>query len=372
MTLQKTLIATALALALGLPLAGSAQTAAPAAPADARALAQQRAELERAERELAEARRKVIELRRELGEPGPRGERREVRVVTAGNRAMIGVVFGEAGDGVEVRAVTPGGGADKAGLRAGDRILAINGKDLAAAVKASPGKPAVEAARELVGRPADGEAVRLTISRDGKRQDIVATAQKRSEFAWSGNGELPAMLRERLRGIEGLEGGEVDILVERALERAGRSHEMAGRRVMMYHEGARDLRLAAMNPDLGKFFGADSGVLVLEQKNERFAPLATGDVISSIGGERVESPIDVMRALRRHEPGSTVNVEVMRERKRQVLVLTVPQRPAFESLWPAPPAPPTAPPAPPAPPAATAVDLPAPPAPRSSVQSLAI
>lgn len=372
MTTRKTLIASALALALGLPAAAIAQQAAGSAPTDARALDQKRAELERAERELAEARRQVFDLRRELGEPGPRGERREVRVVTTGDRAMIGVVFGEDADGVYVRAVTPGGGADKAGLRAGDRIVAINGKDLDAASKASPGKPTIATARELVGRPKDGEAVRLAISRDGKRQDIVATAQRHSEFAWSGDGEIPAMLRERLGDIELLQGTDVDVLVERALERAGRAREMAGRRVMMFHDGARDVRFAAMNPELGKFFGSESGVLVLEQKNERFAPLATGDVITSIGGERVESPGDVMRVLRRHEPGKTVNVEVMRDRKRQVLVLTVPERPAFEALWPTPPAPPAAPPAPPAPAAATAVDRPAPPAPRPPVQSLAI
>jgi predicted metalloprotease with PDZ domain len=374
MHLRKTLIVTALGLALGLPLAATAQApAAATAPADANALDQKRVELERAERDLAEARRKVFELRRELGEPGPRGERREVRVVTAGDRAMVGVVFGEDANGVYVRAVTPGGGADKAGVRAGDRIVAINGKDVAAAAKTASGKPAVEAARDLVGRPKDGESVRLTVSRDGQRQELVATAQTRSVFEWSGDGEMPAMLRERLRGIEGLEAGEVDILVERALERAGHSREMAGRRVMMFHEGARDVRLAALNPELGKHFGADSGVLVLEQKNERFAPLVTGDVITSIGGERVESPIDVTRALRRREPGTTVNVEVVRDRKRQVLTMTVPERPSFEALWPTPPAPPAAPPAPPAPPAATAVDLPVPPAPpRPPVQTLAI
>jgi hypothetical protein len=77
-------------------------------------------------------------------------------------------------------------------------------------------------------------------------------------------------------------------------------------------------------------------------------------VITSLGGEKVESPADVIRAMRRHEPGKTVNVEVVRDRKRQVLVLTVPERPNFEALWPEPPVPPApaaAPPAPPAPPA---------------------
>lgn len=361
MTLSKTLLATALACALSLPTLAAAQASAGSAtPMTAQELEQKRAELERAQQDLGESRRKVIELRRELGDDAPRTnreQRREIRIATAADHAMIGVVFGEDSGGVYVRAVTPGGGADKAGVRAGDRLLAVNGKDVAASLKSTNGRSAIETARGLVGRPKEGEQVRLSISRDGKRQELVATAAKTSVFEWSGNGEIPPRLRERLRRLEGsggLEGRDVDVLVERALERAGRSHDMAGKRVMMFRESAHDLRFAAINPELGKFFGATSGVLVLQQKNQRFAPLATGDVITSLGGEKVESPADVIRAMRRHEPGKTVNVEVVRDRKRQVLVLTVPERPNFEALWPEPPVPPAptaAPPAPPAPPA---------------------
>lgn len=369
MTLSRTLLASAMTLALLLPTHGLAQTqaASPASPSTSTD-AQKRAELERAQQDFIEARRRVMELRRELGEDAPRNERREVRVVTATDQAMIGIVFGEDSGGVYVRAVTPGGGADKAGVRAGDRLIAINGKDVAAAAKADPDRSATQAARQLVGRPKDGETVRLSISRDGKRQELTAIAEKRSVFAWSGNGELPPRLRERLRelrgmdGLEPLEGLDVDVLVERAIERAGRSHDMADRRVMMFRQSAEDVRFAALNPELGKYFGATSGVLVLEQKNQRFAPLATGDVITSVGGTKVETPVDVARALRRQEPGTRINVEVMRDRKRQVLVMTVPERPNVETLWPASPAPPAPPAAPPTAPAAP----PAPPAPASA------
>jgi predicted metalloprotease with PDZ domain len=368
MSYTRTLLSSALTVALLLPIHTTAQTSAPgAAPPAAASDAQKRAELDRAQQDFMEARKRVMELRRELGEDAPGNPRREVRIVTATNQAMIGLVFGEDSNGVYVRAVTPGGGADKAGVRAGDRLIAINGKDVAATAKADSERSPIQAARRLVGRPKDGEAVRLTISRDGKRQDLVATAEKRSVFAWSGDGSVPPRLRERLRELQGLEGLErlegidVDVLVERALERAELSQDMAGRRVMMFREGAHDVRFAAVNPDLGKYFGATSGVLVLEQKNDRFAPLMTGDVITSVGGEPVESPIDVTRALRRHEPGTRINVEVVRDRKRQVLVMSVPERPSAEMLWPATPAPP-APPAAPAAPAAPS----APPAPANA------
>lgn len=374
MSCTRTLLSSALTLALLLPIQATAQTSNPgAAPPTAASDAQKRAELDRAQQDFMEARKRVMELRRELGEDAPGNPRREVRIVTAQNQAMIGLVFGEDSNGVFVRAVTPGGGADKAGVRAGDRLIAINGKDVAAAAKADSERSPIQAARRLVGRPKDGEAVRLTVTRDGERKDLVATAEKRSVFAWSGDGSVPPRLRERLRelqglqglqgleGLERLEGIDVDVLVERALERAELSQDMAGRRVMMFREGAHDVRFAAVNPDLGKYFGATSGVLVLEQKNDRFAPLVTGDVITSVGGEPVESPIDVTRALRRHEPGTRINVEVVRDRKRQVLVMSVPERPSAEMLWPATPAPP-APPAAPAAPAAPS----APPAPANA------
>lgn len=370
---RKTLLAAALAATLLPPPAG-AQTTRPPTPADPASIAVKRAELERAERELAEARERVRELRRELGLHGPRGHARELRIVTESRRPMIGVVFGDDGKGVYVRAVTPGSGADQAGLRAGDRIVAINGRDLAEAMTSMPQRAPVEVARELVGRPKDGETVRLAVLRDGQRLEVTAVAQKRSHVAWSGDGEMPARFRRRLEAFEGGSGIDVDVLVERALERAGEARAMAGRRALLFREGARDLRLAPVNPELGKFFGAESGVLVLEQKNPRFAPLETGDVITSVGGERVASPSDVMRALRRHDPGTAVNVEIVRERQRRVLVLTVPERPTFDGLWPTPPAPPAAPPAPP-PPSAASVDVPVPPAspaPPQPTRSMAI
>jgi hypothetical protein len=342
--IRKSLLTTALAAAL-LPIAAPAQTANPAAPTDPQVLAAKRAELDLAERELAAARERVRELRRELGIHGPRAHR-DVRIVTESRRPMIGVVFGDDGNGVYVRAVTPGSGADQGGLRAGDRVVAINGRALAEAAKSMPRRAPVEIARELVGRPKDGESVRLSVLRNGQRVDVTAVAQKRTHLAWSGRGEMPAALRERLQGLDAGSGIDVDLLVERALERAGEARELAGRRAHLFHDGARDLRFAAVGPELGKVLGASGGVLILEQRNARFAPLAVGDVITSIGGERIESPSDVMRALRRHEPGTAVNVEVVRERQRQVLVLTVPERPSFQGLWPTPPAAPPAPPPP--------------------------
>ena len=76
-----------------------------------------------------------------------------------------------ASHGVIVDAVTPGGPADKAGLKSEDIVLAINGKD-------------VKNGEELVARIADtpiGDKVSITVDRNGKRMDLGTVVADRAE-----------------------------------------------------------------------------------------------------------------------------------------------------------------------------------------------
>ena len=73
--------------------------------------------------------------------------------------------------GVIVEAVKAGGPADKAGLKAEDIVLAINGKD-------------IKNGDELVARVADtpiGEKLTITVDRNGKRMDLAAVVADRAE-----------------------------------------------------------------------------------------------------------------------------------------------------------------------------------------------
>src|SRR5204862_534333 len=110
-----------------------------------------------------------------------------------------------------------------------------------------------------------------------------------------------------------------------------------------------NLRMGSLNADLGRYFGADSGVLVLENRGGRIPELKGGDVIVSVAGKRVNTPSEVMRQMRSGTPGASVNVEILRDKKRQVVAVDVPEHGPM--LLPLPPEPP-APPAPPAAPAA--------------------
>jgi len=73
--------------------------------------------------------------------------------------------------GVIVETVTPGGPADKAGVKSEDIVLGINGKD-------------VKNGDELVARIADtpiGDKVTITVDRNGKRLDLPTVVQDRAE-----------------------------------------------------------------------------------------------------------------------------------------------------------------------------------------------
>jgi hypothetical protein len=118
--------------------------------------------------------------------------------------------------------------------------------------------------------------------------------------------------------------------------------------------GGLDLNLTSLNPELGKYFGADSGVLVLENEGGKLPQLKAGDVIQVIDGQPVDGVPGAMRLLTAKAPGQVLNVEVLRDRKKTVLAIEAPERDELFFRVPAPPAPPAAPapPAPPAPPKA--------------------
>ena len=397
---------TTLALALLLALPGAHAAEPPRDRTDAAELDQLRGELDRAHEELRRASQRVAELSGRLGALHGQHNAFAYRYFTDENRALVGVVLGAGGNGVKLAAVTPGGPAEKAGLRAGDRIVAINGKPIPGAGGSAPHDAheqdaMVEAARGLIGELAPGDKVRFGYERDGRRAEAVVAAEKRDSWAWPVIAGSLAPLPNVAFSFD--EFGpeferDIEVIVERASEAAaqGRAHAEAGREaakrgreaaaramqdaermrerserirrnVIVMRDGAyRELKLAPLNPELGRHFGATSGVLVLERGDEGFAPLKPGDVIVAVDGERVEDSRDVMRAFVRKDAGEVANVEVMRDKRRQVLVVDVPAdapiliAPPLPPRAPAPPAPPrgAAPPAPPAPPAA-----PAPPAP---------
>jgi S1-C subfamily serine protease len=313
--------------------AQAAQTAAQAARTQAEAArADAQRQLEQLRGQMREMSRKMADLSVKLGDVGPRAY--AFRYIGDPDRGMIGVVLTPGKDGLRVTAVTPGGPADKAGVRAGDVLTAIDGKTLAG------DDDAPDALHDLK----IGQAVKLSVRHDGKSREVALKAERREPFVFSEAFGKDGALAPDFEH-------QVEVRVHDAMRHANQGmrelHQLAPLASFTPWWG---LNLAALNPDLGGYFGTDKGVLVLSADANSFKGLKSGDVVQDVGGHAVTRPEDALRLLRDAPAGSEVKVQVLRQRKPVTLSIKAPE---FKDIFVPPP-----PPAPPAPPA-----MPAPPAP---------
>lgn len=350
---MKPLPTSLLAAALSLSIAGAAfaadDKAAPAA--GNRELATARAELDRAAKRYAELAREHGALARDA----------QARVLQSRSRPVLGVLLAADEEaGVRITGVTPGSGAAKAGLKSGDRLVSVDGTD----VLGSNGALRVENARKLLRDLKTDTPVRIGYVRDGRRANATATPAPNARafaFTTGDGGAFEWFDGAELRRIEALAREFADSEVVKSLP--GIAPEVR-REVIRLADGEaprllsafrwNGLNLAALDPQLGRYFGADAGVLVLS--NGELEGLQAGDVIRRVDGKAVGTPREVMAVLRDKDDGERVAVDYLRDRKPAQARVAIPKAMAW------PPAPPPAPPAPPAPPS-PATPKAAPPAP---------
>jgi S1-C subfamily serine protease len=122
-----------------------------------------------------------------------------------------------------------------------------------------------------------------------------------------------------------------------------------------------DAEFVTVTPGLGRYFGADKGVLVARAPKDASLGLEDGDVIVSIGGREPQNSRHAMRILRSYQPGESVELRILRDRRAQTLSAKIPERAERDAMHrtmvpraPAMPPPAPTPPAPPAPATATA------------------
>lgn len=238
----------------------------------------------------------------------------------SGSRGRIGVLVNTVADsasdryGARIDGVTPGGPADKAGLKSGDIITKFNGKALAGSGsedldndESAPGHRLIELAHDL--DPSDTVKIEYRRGTETKSATLIADEGGR---AFSFNGMGPMMR------------GEMEMPKMPFVLGDGDEHMNMGPGGFCMGDAWCELDLVTLNPDLGDYFGTKEGVLVVRAPADSGLPVRGGDVILSIGGRKPTSPSHAMRILRSYDAGETVSIEIMRHQKRSTISWTVP------------------------------------------------
>lgn len=229
--------------------------------------------------------------------------------------------------GALIEEVSEGGPAAKAGIQEGDIITKLAGVSLLEGEgtydedESAPGMRLIERARELE----VGDTVEVEFRRDGETQTVELVAGEFEgrwaytyrlggpDSAYTFNFRMPnyeriSGLAERLRGIP-----EVRV-------RAPGSFALALGATLP------GLELVSLNPDLGEYFDADEGVLVISVPEESELGLKAGDVILDIDGRAVRDPSHAMRILRSYESDEEVSFRIMRMRRETTVTGKISER----------------------------------------------
>jgi S1-C subfamily serine protease len=224
--------------------------------------------------------------------------------------------------GAYVDAVTPNGPAAKAGIQSGDIITKLDGKSVLAGHQAEadgdreslPGLHLIELAAQL--EPNDTVAVEFRRGKNRKTVSVVTADERDILFEARPGGRAMGFRYFRPDGP-----GRVPV----PLEDTDFEHFGMGR--FLYGSPLADLELAPLNPDLGQYFGASSGVLVVSAPKDSELSLKGGDVVLAVDGRKPASPSQLLRILRSYERGESFKIEVLRKRKQEVVTGKVGDRP---------------------------------------------
>ena len=324
-----------------------------------------REELSRAHRELREASREIAEAHRALARTAV--HHRVIRQVNLGDRAVLGIVLGkETAAGVEIIGVSPDGPAERAGLQAGDLMVSVHGETLGGE----------ENGRDTLFRVMDeiqpGQEVSVVVERDGAAHSYEITAEQREPSSWQTliripePGQVVSAAEAPHVIIEGIEIPEVDEMALNARIKALNDELQTRQFLFISPDGeelefekdfvlpedfdveieefsglaghalkeanvwfglphAQGLELVKINEGLGAYFETDRGVLVVSAREDNAYQLESGDVVLEIDSRAVNSPTDVMRALREIEPGSAIEIAIKRGGEDQVLSVVMPE-----------------------------------------------
>jgi len=208
-------------------------------------------------------------------------------------------------EGATVSAVTPGSAAAEAGLRAGDVITAINGESFSA----EDGSNAARKLLDFMGGVEEGDTLDVQYLRSGRTASVAVKPRimQNQTFALrSGN---------RAFAVPGAPPAPGAHLAPHA---PGFFSFFVGR------GSWGDMEMVSLTEDLGRYFGTDKGLLIVRAPEDDSLKLRDGDVIQRIDGREPTSVTHAMRILGSYQSGETLEIEIMRDKKRQTVSVEMP------------------------------------------------
>jgi S1-C subfamily serine protease len=233
--------------------------------------------------------------------------------------------------GALVNQVTASSPAEKAGLRASSKQTTINGStvnvggDVITAIDKQPVKTFDDLVDYLTSSTSVGQAVTLTILRDGQQQDVKVTlaarpaAEARQQQAEQQMPQLPQVPQEQRRsspatgqpwlGIQGLS------ITSDIVKDLGLSSEQTGVLV----ESVRPTSPA----EQAGLQGGTRSVTIGGQD-----VMTGGDVITAVNGQAVTGMDDLLGSLQQSQVGQKVTLSIVRDGKPMEVTVTLAARPA--------------------------------------------
>ena len=215
--------------------------------------------------------------------------------------------------GAYVESVTPNGPAAKAGIQSGDIITKVDGKSVLAGGQAEaarnreslPGLRLIELAARL--QPDDTVPVEFRRGKDRKTVSVITAQDPDILFQAGPPGRSMGFRYTRPDGPR-----RMALLEGEFPEDIG-----PGPGAFLFGSPLADLELAPLNPDLGRYFGATEGILVISVPKDSELGLKGGDVVLAVDGRKPASPSHLMRIMRSYERGEGFKLDVLRNGKRE-------------------------------------------------------
>ena len=244
------------------------------------------------ERQIDEMRQQIDEAARKLADL----HTKKYAMGSGSKKAMLGILLGEgsAQKGVELVGVTPGGGAEQAGMQAGDLIVQLN--DLSLPEAESPMRALSRYMKEV----APGDDVTVVYERDDEQRTATITTQARSVH-------MLKLITENLGNLDF--DFDLDLDIEKLVGLGN-----VQKHIVM-HKDKSSRRLLAVSGDLAAYFDVDQGVIVLEPPEG--SEFKAGDVLLKVADKDIEDIKEAIEVL--GEIDEQTEVTVMRRGKQRII-----------------------------------------------------